>query len=130
MFLHKSPFEHVADAPASLAQHEEPPEAEKYVDVHRFDRMSHVFVEQILPSLQSLLDVHAQFVSIPVWHDLNPTFSGSARQALCIQRTVEEFAHCERLSQQFGKRAVGTQLFEMQSSSLHRVGVDGQPLVD
>jgi hypothetical protein len=66
MFRHTSPFEHVNEAPASLAQHDEPPELEKYVEVHRLDNKSQVLVEQMLPSSQSLLEVHAQFVSMPL----------------------------------------------------------------
>jgi hypothetical protein len=124
-----SPFEQVADAPESLAQHDEPPEPEKYADVQRFERMSHVFVEQMLPSLQSLFDAHVHCVSMPVWHDLKPGLNASGKHALRKHVTVLLFTHCDMSSQQPEKRSVGTQSFALHISWLHSVGVDGQPLL-
>ena len=56
IFRQTFPVEHITGAPASFAQHEEPPELEKYVAVHLLVRMSQTFVEQIDPSSQSALD--------------------------------------------------------------------------
>jgi hypothetical protein len=85
MLRHGSPVEQVMGAESSDAQHDEPPDEAKNVDLQRCESTSHVLTEHSEPSSQSEPLVHWQFLSMPDVHRPKPGLNGSGKQSARMQ---------------------------------------------